>query len=72
MARSTPSVRFTLPSGRQWLHVGAARIPLPRFATVTVDESSSDERQNVDVRLGSPILGEWFRYSGSFVSDYLS
>lgn len=53
-------------SGRTWLHLGRARIPLPPFATVTVDESWADGRQHVDVRLRSPLLGEWFRYAGSF------
>jgi hypothetical protein len=59
-----------LRSTRQWLHVGAARLPLPPFATVTVDESWLDGRQHVDVRLRSPILGEWFRYTGSFSYRY--
>ncbi|HEX4401857.1 MAG TPA: DUF4166 domain-containing protein [Galbitalea sp.] len=53
-------------STRQWLHLGPLRIPLPPIATVTVDESWADGRQHVDVRLRAPILGEWFRYAGSF------
>lgn len=57
-------------STRQWLHLGRARIPLPRFATVSVDESWMDGRQHVDVRLRSPLLGEWFRYAGSFSYRY--
>jgi hypothetical protein len=59
-----------LRSNRQWLHLGRARIPLPPFARVTVDESWSDGRQHVDVRLRSPVLGEWFRYAGSFTYRY--
>ena len=42
------------------------RIRLPQFAIVTVSESWLDGRQHVDVRLRSPLLGEWFRYAGSF------
>jgi hypothetical protein len=57
-------------SDRQWLHLGRLRVPLPRFATVTVAESWLDGRQHVDVRLRSPILGEWFRYAGSFSYRY--
>ena len=58
-------------SDKQWLHLGRARIPLPPFATVTVAESWSDGSQHVDVRLRSPLLGEWFRYSGSFNYRYV-
>jgi Domain of unknown function (DUF4166) len=57
-------------SDRQWLHLLGARIRIPQLATVTVDESWSDGRQHVDVRLHSPLLGEWFRYSGSFTYHY--
>jgi Domain of unknown function (DUF4166) len=57
-------------SDRQWLHLGGLRIRLPRLATVTVSESWLDGRQHVDVRLRSPILGEWFRYAGSFSYRY--
>jgi hypothetical protein len=57
-------------SDRQWLHLRRLRIRLPQFATVTVSESWLDGRQHVDVRLRSPILGEWFRYAGSFSYRY--
>jgi hypothetical protein len=57
-------------SDRSWLHLGAARIPLPPFARVTVDESWADGLQRVDVRLRSPLLGEWFRYAGYFTYQY--
>jgi hypothetical protein len=57
-------------SDRQWLHLRRLRVRLPRFATVTVSESWLDGRQHVDVRLRSPILGEWFRYAGSFSYQY--
>jgi hypothetical protein len=59
-----------LRSTRQWLHLGRARLALPPVATVTVSESWLDGRQHVDVRLRSPILGEWFRYAGSFSYRY--
>ena len=62
--------RLSMRSSRLWLHLGGARIRLPRIATVTVDESWSDGKQRVDVRLRSPILGEWFRYAGSFNYRY--
>jgi hypothetical protein len=57
-------------SDRQWLHLSGLRVRLPRFATVTVSESWQDGRQHVDVRLHSPMLGEWFRYAGSFSYQY--
>ena len=57
---------LSMRSDRQWLHLGRARIPLPPFAGVTVDESWDGDKQHVDVRLHAPILGEWFRYAGSF------
>lgn len=57
-------------SDRQWLHLGRLRVRFPRFATVTVSESWRDGRQRVDVRLRSPLLGEWFRYAGSFSYRY--
>lgn len=58
--------RLSMRSARQWLHLGPARFRMPRMATVTVDESFDGDKQHVDVRLRSPLLGEWFRYAGSF------
>ena len=58
-------------SNRQWLHLGRARIPLISLASVTVDESWANGLQHVDVRLRSPLLGEWFRYAGSFTYMYV-
>jgi hypothetical protein len=57
-------------SDRLWIHLGGARIRLPGLATVTVAESWADGRQHVDVRLRSPLIGEWFRYAGSFSYRY--
>ncbi|WP_439591328.1 DUF4166 domain-containing protein [Microbacterium sp.] len=48
------------------LRIGGRRLPLPHVVRVTVDESFSDGRQHVDVRLRSPLVGEVFRYAGSF------
>lgn len=52
------------------LHIGRERIPLPPLATVHLHEHIEDTnaaRQQVDVRIHAPILGEIFRYTGSFV-----
>jgi hypothetical protein len=57
-------VRMT--SERLALRIGFARIPLPRFATVTVDEVWREGCQHVDVRLRMPLLGDVFGYTGSF------
>lgn len=61
--------RMVLRSGRLAWRVRGIRVPLPRVASVTVQESAGqggDGRQRVDVRLRMPLLGEVFRYSGSF------
>jgi hypothetical protein len=62
--------RLRMRSDRLWLHLGQRRILLPRLATVTIAESCEDNRQHVDVRLRSPLLGEWFRYAGTFSYRY--
>lgn len=51
--------------------VGRLRVPLPRVAEVTVDERAAETGQHVDVRLRSPLLGEFFRYSGTFTYEYV-
>lgn len=51
------------------LHVGRVRIPLPPLATMRLREHVEDAdttRQHVDVRIDAPVLGELFRYTGSF------
>jgi hypothetical protein len=49
------------------LHIGRARIPLPPFATMRLQERSDDGAgQHVDVRIDVPVLGEVFRYTGAF------
>ncbi|WP_246837263.1 DUF4166 domain-containing protein [Salinibacterium sp. UTAS2018] len=62
--------RMQLRSGRQWLHLAGRRLRIPALATVTVDESWADGQQHVDVRLATPLLGDWFRYSGHFTYGY--
>jgi hypothetical protein len=51
------------------LHLGRLRLPLPPLATMHLDERSDPldpSRQNVDVRIDAPLLGEVFRYTGTF------
>ncbi|MEV8252925.1 DUF4166 domain-containing protein [Rhodoglobus sp. NPDC076762] len=62
--------RMQLRSDRQWLHLAGLRIRIPALATVTVDESWAGDRQRVDVRLRTPLLGDWFRYAGHFTYGY--
>ena len=61
---------LTMRSDRQWVRILGARIRIPQLAVVTVAESWVDGRQHVDVRLTTPIIGEWFRYAGSFTYGY--
>jgi hypothetical protein len=58
-------------SGRQWLHLGPARLRMPGLVRVTLAESAAGdlpgaETQRVDVRMTAPVLGEVFRYAGLF------
>jgi hypothetical protein len=61
-------------SRRQWLHLGAARFRMPGLVRVTLAETAGaeapgggrGETQRVDVRMTAPLLGEVFRYAGSF------
>lgn len=53
-------------SRRQWLHLGPARFRMPGLVRVGLVESVRGERQHVDVRMTAPVLGEVFRYAGSF------
>lgn len=50
------------------LHIGRIRIPLPPLATMRLREHVGEEEavQHVDVRIDAPLLGEIFRYTGSF------
>jgi hypothetical protein len=55
-----------LTSNRLWLHLGALRVPLPQLARIHLVEQSVDTGQRVDVRIVSPVIGEWFVYRGNF------
>tara|TARA_R110002020_G_scaffold152794_9_gene331442 strand:- start:64118 stop:64714 length:597 start_codon:yes stop_codon:yes gene_type:complete len=70
LALTVADGRMRLRSDRQWLNVAGLRIRIPALATVTVDESWSDGAQHVDVRLRTPLLGDWFRYAGHFTYSY--
>lgn len=72
MALSIAGGFLTMRSDRQWVRILGARLRIPQFATVTVTESWLDGHQHVDVRLRTPVIGEWFRYSGSFTYSYPS
>lgn len=57
-----------LRSRRLAWRIRGLRVPLPRIAGVEVRETEDGNgRQRVDVRLRMPLLGEVFRYSGTFV-----
>lgn len=53
-------------SGRQWLHLGPARLRMPGVVRVTLSERVDAAGQRVDVRMTAPVLGEVFRYAGAF------
>ena len=53
-------------SGRQWLHLGPLRFRMPGLVTVSLAETAQGGLQHVDVRMTAPVLGEVFRYAGSF------
>ena len=55
-----------LTSTRLWLHLGSLRVPLPPLARIHLLERSTEAGQRVDVRIVSPVLGEWFVYRGDF------
>ena len=56
-------------SRRQWLHIGRARFRMPGLVRVTLAETAAGGRQHVDVRMTAPLLGEVFRYAGSFTYE---
>ena len=53
------------------VHVAGRRIPLPPVVRVTVDERFAEGLQHVDVRLRSPLIGEVFRYAGTFTYSHV-
>ena len=54
------------------LRLGSLTVPLPPFAQVTVDERADGDRQRVDVRVRCPLVGEIFRYSGTFTYEHVA
>lgn len=61
--------KLRMTSTRLWLRCGSARIPLPRFVTIELEESvAAPERraQRVDLRMRMPLLGDVFGYAGEF------
>ena len=54
------------------LRLGSLRVPLPAFARVTVDERAAADGQHVDVRVRSPLVGEIFRYTGTFTYTHVA
>jgi len=55
-------------SRRQWVRLGRLRVRVPAIVTVTLTEQAEGDHQRVDVRMTAPVLGEVFRYAGTF--DY--
>jgi hypothetical protein len=70
MALAISNGFLTMRSDRQWVRILGARVRIPQLATVTVSESWLDGHQHVDVRLSTPVIGQWFRYAGSFTYSY--
>jgi hypothetical protein len=66
-----------MTSGQQWLHFGKVRVRIPGAVRVGLAEraiprSAAGHTQRVDVRMTAPLLGEVFRYTGSFSYTYIS
>jgi hypothetical protein len=53
-------------SRRQWLHLRRVRMRMPGLVGVELTETAGDGVQHVDVRVNAPMLGELFRYTGTF------
>ena len=53
-------------SRRQWLRLGRLRFRMPGLVRVELAETARGESQHVDVRMTAPLLGEVFRYAGTF------
>ena len=54
------------------LRIAGMRLPVPRLATVHLDErtdAADPTRQHVHVRVTAPFVGEIFRYVGDFTYD---
>jgi hypothetical protein len=55
-----------MTSRRQWLHLGPMRLRMPGLVRVRLAETARGSTQHVNVRMTAPVLGEVFRYAGSF------
>ena len=69
LALSVHNGELRMRSRRLALTIKRLRIPLPPLVTLTLTERPHADRegwQSVDVRLRAPVLGEVFRYAGSF------
>jgi hypothetical protein len=55
-----------MTSRRQWLHLGPLRVRMPGLVRVELSETARGGSQQVDVRLTAPLIGELFRYAGTF------
>jgi hypothetical protein len=72
MVLSITAGTVTMCSDRQWIRLLGVRFPIPQLATVTVVESWSNGRRHMGVRLHTAVIGEWFRYAGSFTYSAIS
>jgi uncharacterized protein DUF4166 len=58
---------LVMRSARQWLRLGRVRFRISGLVGVRLSETAAgDGRQRVDVRMTAPVLGEVFRYAGTF------
>ena len=61
-----------LRTGRLWLNLGRVRLALPRLARIRLVEESVENGQRVSAVLSSPVIGDWFEYTGEFRYAYIS
>lgn len=66
LAADVEDGELRLTSRRIAWRVAGLRVPLPRVAQVQVHERALPTGQAVDMRLTMPVLGEVFRYAGTF------
>jgi len=61
-----------LHTERLWLNLGRVRLALPRLARIRLVEESVENGQRVSAVLSSPVIGDWFEYTGEFRYAYIS
>jgi hypothetical protein len=66
LALSVVDGGLRMRSGRQWLRLGPLRFRIPGLVRVELAETARAGTQHVDVRMTAPVLGEVFRYAGTF------